>query len=232
MSAAATQGGCGGGDEGGSAPDAGACDPLQCQVPEVPDGGAACSLPFVGDPCLPMEIELLYYGVDQLNHAVEPGGEIPLICPPQGGRVMFIGVRVKNVDPCGVSITGALRDTDSNAVRVEQRIVNLSLTQDGWAETDISNIANFANVPVCPNQWTDKTIYSEDFGLEAVVQDRCGRKGSAKETVRPACSEAGHAGECHCMCKGGYVLGEPCPEAQGEVPCGETFGAGGAGGGP
>ena len=222
---------------GGGGVDGGVCDPtvLPCAPAPVPDGGGSCSLPFVGDPCAPLEVEVLYFDVDQENHPIAAGAEIPLICPPQGGRVMFLGVRARNVDPCGVSLTGALRDVDSNAVRVEQRIVNLAPTDDGWAESSPGDISNFANVPICPNQWTDKTIYESDFRLELVLQDRCGRQVQKQETVRPACSEPGHEGECRCMCRAGYVLGEPCPEAAGEEPCGATFGeggAGGAGGGP
>lgn len=222
---------------GGAGSDGGACDPtaLACNTAPAPDGGAACALPFVGDPCAPMELELVYFDVDQANHPLVAGAEVPLICPPQGGRVMFLGVRAKNVDPCGVSLTGALRDVDSNAVRVEQRIVNLTPTADGWVETSPGDISRYANVPVCPNQWTDKTIYEADFRVEVVLQDRCGNVGQAEELIRPACSEPGHQGECQCLCRGGYVLGEPCPEAQGEEPCGATLGeggAGGAGGGP
>jgi hypothetical protein len=111
-----------------------------------------CMLAYVGDKAADIEMEVLILGTGSASSKVSEGSMVPLIFPPQGGEVIFAGVRAKNLDPCGVKITGALRDLDSNLVQVDARTVNLDDPGDGWARSTDSDIASFANISVVPEQ--------------------------------------------------------------------------------
>ncbi len=56
------------------------------------------------------EIEVTARNVDKVAETVNEGATVSLIEPPQGGRVIFVGVRVMNMNACGARITGVLRD--------------------------------------------------------------------------------------------------------------------------
>jgi hypothetical protein len=137
-----------------------------------------------------------------------------MLLPPQGGRVIFVGVRATNVDGCGVQLTGALRDVTTRQVRVDARTLNLNPSGDGWgscvAPGGVAQIANYANVPLCPNQWAEKDLFDVEYELSVSLRDRQGK--TVVETIRvvPRCAEPANRAECLCICKGGYMLGESC----------------------
>jgi hypothetical protein len=91
--------------------------------------------------------------------------------------------------------------------------VNLAAVTDGWGTSTDSNISTFANVPICPNEWASTDAYGNPFDLIVSVQDRGGRTAMKTIQVTLACAEPDKAAECLCICKGGYVLGQPCPDA-------------------
>lgn len=182
------------------------------------DAGPACALPFVGDASKALEVELIALGPDFKPAPVLDGGALTLIEPTQGGQVVFVGVRATNIDPCEVQLAGALRDP-TKAVTIDQRTVNLTPTGDGWAQSN--DVATFTNIPACPNEWSSTTIYGNPYEVVMTVTDHAKvRTATITRTVVPACSEA-DAGDavalCNCICRAGYVLGEPCdggsPEA-------------------
>jgi hypothetical protein len=156
-------------------------------------------------------MHVIALGADGASSPVADGGPVALIFPPQGGRVIFAGVRARNVDPCGVELSGALRDLATHQVRVDVRTVNLAATSDGYVASTDSSISTFANVPVCPNQWSSVDAFGQPYDLEMTLTDRAGRTASQKIRVVPACAEPDRAAECRCICKEGYVLGEACP---------------------
>lgn len=184
-----------------------------------------CGLPFLGDPAKPMEIEIRALTATGADVAMKNGSDLALVFPPQGGRVSFVGIRAMNVDPCGVRLLGAVRDPRSQQVRIDGRTVNLQRAADGYGVTGLGNtdvtsdvaIAAYSNVPLCPNQWSDESIFDHEYELEVVVTDKGGRRGGAKITVTPRCSEPEREPQCKCFCKKGYVLGEPCGEDAGIV---------------
>ncbi len=147
---------------------------------------------------------------------IHDGDSVPMIFPPQGGRVLFVGVRATNVDPCALQLTGALRDETTQEVRLDSRTINLSPEGDGWgasatsAESLSAAIPNFSNVPVCPNEWSSTDLYGNSYGLEVTIKDRGGRMLTQKIQVTPECGEPENLAECLCICKAGYVLGETC----------------------
>lgn len=170
----------------------------------------SCKLPFQGDANAAPQIELIYSGADGLNHPVEEGGEIPMLLPPQGGRVVYVGARVTNMDPCQATLNGSVRDLDTDQVRLDIRTVNFTPTGDGWAQSAEGNPAVFSNVPLCPNQWSESDLFGASYLLTIKVTDRGGKVAEAQAHVRPSCVEPDNEADCKCICRGGYMLGDTC----------------------
>ena len=141
------------------------------------------------------------------------GGSLTIVPPPQGGFIVMVGARARNLDPCGVMLTVALRDPHTQQVRLDARTVNLqtSTATPDWVETS-SQLAGVANVPVCPNQWASTDIYGQAFQLEVTVEDSAHRRAMTTLQVSPACStDKTFAMGCSCQCQAGYKLGQACP---------------------
>ncbi len=173
-------------------------------------GAPACTLPFLGDPMKEPELEVFYQGADLADHACMPGGPIDIIEPPQGGRVLFVGVRATNVDPCAVTLTGAMRDLSTNLVRFDTRNLNLLDEGNGYGRSTPGDIASYANIPVCHNTWTDLDIFDQTFGLEVTLKDRNGKQATTTLQVVPRCAEPDKLDQCLCICDGDYTLGDAC----------------------
>jgi hypothetical protein len=171
---------------------------------------AGCTDPFLGDPSKPMELELVYQGVDEVTHPLEDGGTLPMIVPPQGGWVVFVAGLVSNVDPCGATIKGVLRDPNSGNVRVDERTARLIGTDDGRGGPADGDISTFSNVATCPNQWADQALPGNPIELTYSVTDRGGRSAKKTMMVMLECAEPQFANSCKCQCKQDYVLGETC----------------------
>jgi len=203
--------------------------------PPAPDAGpAGCTLGFLGDAGAPPIVQVLALGADMTTTPLQDGDMVTLAFPPQGGRVIFAGARATNLDPCGVELGGAVRDEATQEVRLDTRTVNLLPTGDGWGASNPTDISTFANVPVCPNEWSKTNLYGTEYQLELTLTDRGGRTVTQKIKVIPECSEPAHAADCLCICKGGYVLGETCTTDDGGDGDGgvDDAGDGGADGGP
>ena len=199
--------------------------------PPRPDAGSAdaaiptgCRLPFAGDPNLPPEMTLLVLGDRYVSQPLLDGGGLPLMFPPQGGRVAFAGLQARNVDPCQARLSGLVRDLASGQIRLETRTVNLRVFDGGYASSVDTNIATWANIPLCHNQWTPQNVYGNPFELELTFTDRGGRVLSQTALVTPYCAEAQHDAECRCICRGGYMLGEVCDTGDGGVSDGGDAG--------
>ncbi len=187
------------------------------------DGGPdapSCTLAYVGDKDAEIELELVTLDPTYTAKALADGGDASILFPPQGGRVIFVGVRAKNLDPCGVTLSGAVRDPISNQVRLDTRTVNLEASSDGFAESDPTDISTFSNVPVCGNNWAMSDIFDQTLTLEASVKDKSGKSKKATQSLVPRCDETKtEAGvdlqkECLCLCKKDYKTGEDCGSSQ------------------
>lgn len=182
-------------------------------TPPPSDAGAdakACTLAYLGDKTKDPELALIALGADYTASAITDGATVALLFPPQGGRVVFVGVRATNLDPCGVKLAGAMRDITSKQVRIDTRTINLEPSDDGWGQSSAGDIASFANVPMCPNQWSNTTIDGTEYEVEVTLTDRDKRQVTKTIRVTPECAEPNLFAECTCICKGGYVLGEMC----------------------
>lgn len=172
--------------------------------------GFACKLPFAGDPSAPIELELVTRGAELVSKDLAEGGPAPMILPPQGGRVILVGVRAKNMDPCGVELFGSIRDEATSQVRIDQRTTNLAPNGD-VAESIPEDISSYANIPTCPNQWASVDVHGSSFEVTVSVTDRAGRTASKTLHAVPFCSEPDNEAECLCKCQEGYTLGQICP---------------------
>jgi hypothetical protein len=171
----------------------------------------------VGDPGREPDLQIVVAGPAG-EGPVADGDQVPLFLPPQGGRVILAGVRALNVDPCALTLLGSLRDPRTQQVRLDARTVNLRLGADGRAASAGSDISTFANIPVCPNQWSPTDLFASAYQLTLTVTDRGGRRGSRTVQVSPRCGAGPEESECACICRGGYVLGQACAPADGGPP--------------
>lgn len=190
-----------------------------CSVPTVtPDAAPppACGLDYLGDRNKDVAFEFRVVGGDGVDMPLSNGDDAPLIFPPQGGRVVFVGVRAQNLDPCAVQLTGALRDLSTRQVRVDSRTVNLIPDGKGWGTSGTAGqsitaaVSNYSNIPLCPNQWSATNVFGTQYQLEVTLKDHDKKTITKTILVTPRCAEPGNASECLCICKGGYVLGESC----------------------
>jgi len=197
------------------------CSPGPSSSDAGPDAHQGCDTGFVGDPTKDPEIAITALGAGTTATPVADGDMVPLIFPPQGGRVIFAGARARNLEACGATLTGALRDKQTKQVRIDGRTVNLVPAEGGWVETDPTDYASFSNIPVCPNQWSATDVYGTVYELEITIADRDGRTVTKTIDVTPFCAEPENAAECACICKGGYVLGESCEAVDGGDDAGD-----------
>jgi hypothetical protein len=181
---------------------------------------AGCKLAPVGDVSKPIEMKLVAAGVNDqglMQFAGTPkpiadGSVIPMIVPPQGGWVIYVGARANNIDPCGVQVKGVLTDPATQQVTVDERTAKLTVGTDGWAgPLEHDPLAGaLANVAVCPNQWASNDMYGNTFKLTVTLTERSGRSASQSIDVKLECAEAQYKNSCSCQCKKNYVLGESC----------------------
>jgi hypothetical protein len=191
-----------------------------CSSPSLPDTGGdtgACSVGFLGDRASAPNFDIQVLLADDTVAIVHDGDSVPMLLPPQGGRVVFVGVHATNVDGCALQLTGALRDLATGNASVDSRTINLTPTGDGWGSSAASTstsggIAGFSNVPACPNNWSATDLYGHSYGLEVTIQDREKRELTKKIQVTLACGQPENLGECQCICSAAYVLGQACED--------------------
>jgi hypothetical protein len=187
---------------------------LACSPPSNPvdddENTIGCKLPYVGDPNAEMIMDVVALGPNGKMKSIGEGSDVTLIFPDQGGRVVFVGVRARNLNPCGVRIAGALRDPSSKQVRLDNRTVNLQIAPDGYGQSDIGDKFSFANIPVCPNQWSDQDLMDAPYELTISLTDQDDRRVTKVFQVTPRCDEPGQVGGCHCQCDADYFLGMMC----------------------
>lgn len=151
---------------------------------------------------------------------LEDMSEVPLIQPPQGGKVMFVGVRARNVDVCHVTLRTALIDPENGGVvSLERRPVSLESAPDGWLEpvhldgsdgmTAHNLAANLSNLPACPRAGLSKAITGEVYELHVTMETEDTSVDSVVHVV-PRCAEARYLELCTCECALDYKLGASC----------------------
>jgi hypothetical protein len=165
----------------------------------------------IGDPTQPIELELLTHDGGQTIAGLQtPMTAVPLVFPDQGGEVLLIGARARNLDACAATMTTSLRDpcTDE-VVTVDVRPVHLDATADGWAEPRPDARSQWANLAVCPNAAATRDLQGQGYVLRVVLATDDGRSAEASIPIVPTC--AADDITCLCQCQAGYNLGDECP---------------------
>jgi hypothetical protein len=142
---------------------------------------------------------------------------VDLEIPPQGGVVLFVGARVRNLCGKRAELRADLRFPDGGQV-LAYEVRSVSFIVDGGQGllTDLSDPANVANVPVCPNI-TTRDVENQEWLLEVSVKDSRDAKATATRRVRPQCRQTNPADRalCSCDCEANYVFGKCAPDAGG-----------------
>ncbi|KAB2887118.1 MAG: hypothetical protein F9K40_21895, partial [Kofleriaceae bacterium] len=91
----------------------------------------------IGDRARPLEIVAVHWPAGGAVEDLVDGGAVELVRPIQGGKVVYVGVRARNVDGCNVQLTAALRDpATQQVIALEQRPVRLVDGGDGWGRAE------------------------------------------------------------------------------------------------
>ncbi|WP_146210128.1 hypothetical protein [Vitiosangium sp. GDMCC 1.1324] len=196
--------------DAGTAPDAGTTS----DAGTAPDAGpvTSCGIPYLGDINGPLDYTPTALGPDSKSSPIGAGSTVTIKEPPQGGRVSFIGVRdAINMDPCSATLIGSLKDPSSGKLVADYRTTTLERGTDGRGASIDEDISSFSNVTLCPNNWSSKDIFDQDYELTIILKDGRGKALQKVFTVRLACNVPGEDAYCRCICKQGYKLGDPCP---------------------
>lgn len=173
-------------------------------------GQSGCRAGFIGDPAGTPELRITALGPEGGARVLDDNDPVPMMFPEQGGRVIFAGVDVNNVNACGASLKGVLRDLASQQVRLDERTTNLRRYDGGRGGSNETDVSTFSNIPVCPNQWSQTALYEGTYRLELTLTDRDQRVVEKSVLVRPYCAEPANEAECRCLCRKDYVLGQSC----------------------
>ncbi len=174
----------------------------------TPDAPEAVPCP-IGDLSAPTEMEIVH--LDQNSAVIETQAmqTVPLIAPPQGGWIVLLGVRAKNID-CRPMLATALIDTcDNQVLNIERRPTQLDVGSDGWG---VSSLTSFSNLPVCPQLTAARDLTNVPYTVTVAIDDGDGHKAESSLTVVPSCLDG--TSRCACECNHDYVVGADCSLAQ------------------
>jgi hypothetical protein len=138
---------------------------------------------------------------------------LPLVMPEQGGEIILVAARVRNLDACSVTILGEVHDTCApDRTFTAEMKADLTVGSDGWAEPRLPmSPVDYLNIPMCPQVDNDRDIFGSPFLLKVTAQDGQGRSASASLTISMECDPSD--GTCFCECRRGYAMGAQCPDA-------------------
>jgi len=147
-----------------------ACEPEPPEPAEGEGEGEPC---FFGDPALPPEGELVWRTLDGRMEPFVEGQTLPLILPPQGGKVVMIGARVRHMG-CTIALrAGAFDDCKGVFLGIDGRPLQLEWNEaSGWAEPAFpETLNNYGNVAMCFNNNSGRDTNDEEYRFEVRVTD-------------------------------------------------------------
>lgn len=175
----------------------------------------SCPAGFIGDASKPPEaVMLVSDGQSQTFREVRDGDALPLMPPPQGGYVLYVGAKMRNMDACGIEQGGTLREPASgNQFGFDARTANMLLGSDGWGIPDVTSNADVSNVNACPD-YGPTPVHGTSWPLELTLKDKGGRKVTVKHRVVPTCMHQNPLlqRDCVCTCSANYFLGKCSPD--------------------
>jgi hypothetical protein len=184
----------------------------------APDAGAKpCP---IGDLTAPAELEIVHLDGGNTVIQTQAMAQVPLLPPPQGGWIVLVGARARNLDGCNATLTTVLIDgCDQQIIKVDKRPTRLEPGGDGWGT---STVTTFGNLPVCPQLTAKRDLHDVPYNVQVVVEDPGGHKASATLAVVPVCPPGDAL--CTCQCDRDYVIGSSCnpPPPGGHETCPTT----------
>lgn len=176
--------------------------------------GLACAEPSARRaPSGDLVIEPLMYTPETEPIALlEPGGEIDLVLPPQGGFVVLVGAQIDHTDSDVVDLYAALRDPSTGEVIEEQsRNVKLQRLPGHPTKfvTDRRSSSQVVHLTLCP---TEQPLGIDGRELELTVSAvelySDFSEGSATLSITPVCGSDDpiERAQCECQCRPGYSL--------------------------
>jgi hypothetical protein len=182
--------------------------------PPPPDALEAQPCP-IGDLAAPAELEIVHLDAQNTVIASTAMATVPLIQPPQGGWIVLLGARARNIDGCRISLTTALVDPcNGEILKIDQRPTRLIAGSDGWG---VSSVTGFSNLEVCPHITSVRDLDDVPYILRVRIEDDQGRAAQTEITLVPTCP-AGIA-MCNCQCARDYVVGSQCEPAPPHDSC-------------
>lgn len=184
------------------------------------DDAAPCR---IGDVAADPQLELIYRAADGTMAPLLDGAALPLITPPQGGKIVLVGLRVRDAELCGATVQAALRDPCSNRVLgIERRPVAWRFTDDGWAEpAQPQELSDFVNLALCPSAAAGDDLDGHPYQLELrfyETPDGGFIERIVEVTLR--CDADLDPDGCKCECDADYQLGGACPvDPDGGIAC-------------
>jgi hypothetical protein len=171
----------------------------------------------IGDQSAPAELQIVNLEADEATVSMTQAmAKVPLVPPPQGGWIVLLGARARNLDGCGLALTTALVDAcDGQILQIDKRPTHLELGADGWG---VSSLTTFGNLPVCPQLTATRDLHDVPYTVNVVVEDIHHKKASASLTIIPTCGT--DPSRCACECARDYVVGSACnqPAVDAGVP--------------
>ncbi len=161
----------------------------------------------IGDLTAPAELEIVNLGSDQATISkTQAQASVPLIPPPQGGWIILIGARARNLDGCRLNLTTALVDACTGEIlSIDKRPTLLEVGADGWG---VSSVTTFGNLPVCPVLTATRDLHEVPYIVNVLVEDASGKQASASITIVPTCGD--EPSRCRCECARDYTTGQSC----------------------
>ncbi len=188
------------------------------------DGAAPDATPCrVGDVSADPTVELIYRTADGTMAPLADGAVLPLMSPPQGGKIVLVSMRVRDAELCGATIQAALRDPCTNRILgIERRPVAWRFADDGFAEpAQPQELSDFVNLPLCPNAGAADDLDGHIYQLEMRFYETPDAQPIERLLdVTLSCDDELDPDGCKCECDADYELGGACPsDPDGGVDC-------------
>jgi hypothetical protein len=185
----------------------------------VPDAGVTDNdVRFVGDSDLAPEGELIVYEASSSpprSYVHTEATPIKLQFGLQGGFMVLVAARVRNMDIGTLQITGTASDECFAPARAIGRTSNPMFAQevDGWGVPDpVQGTASYLNLQLCPNLDSTRDADGHPYDLTVRVTDRARRTLELSTRFTATCAGADGPGQeaCECQCDDQSTLGEEC----------------------
>jgi len=141
------------------------------------------------------------------------GDSVELIRPPQGGHIVLVSAKVRNVPTDSAVLRVRVRRPGGLIVAEEGRTVSMVDVpgEPGFKQPNLGSWSQAANVPLCPD-YDATDILDQELMAEVRVSINDGQgniEGVGYTKIVPRCSQrdAADLALCRCECTADYELG-------------------------